>query len=142
MLRVCFFVTLSSQIPLPFGYYPLPPTPTLVHTPQLGHDSLSLCQGTPVIPARADPTGAPYASSNPSLCLPVSHLLQREDTAELGVRLVNSLVDHGRNSDLSDIQEEEEDEEEEEEDLSSRTCSFQKQVVGNSIGENGAKVTG
>ncbi|XP_053067686.1 peripheral-type benzodiazepine receptor-associated protein 1 isoform X5 [Acinonyx jubatus] len=64
---------------------------------------------------------------------------EREDTAELGVRLVNSLVDHGRNSDLSDIQEEEEDEEEEEEDLSSRTCSFQKQVVGNSIGENGAK---
>nr|XP_060502507.1 peripheral-type benzodiazepine receptor-associated protein 1 isoform X3 [Panthera onca] len=63
---------------------------------------------------------------------------EREDTAELGVRLVNSLVDHGRNSDLSDIQEEEE-EEEEEEDLSSRTCSFQKQVVGNSIGENGAK---
>uniref|UniRef100_A0A667IT54 TSPO associated protein 1 n=1 Tax=Lynx canadensis TaxID=61383 RepID=A0A667IT54_LYNCA len=63
---------------------------------------------------------------------------EREDTAELGVRLVNSLVDHGRNSDLSDIQEEEEDEEEEE-DLSSRTCSFQKQVVGNSIGENGAK---
>ncbi|XP_045344203.1 peripheral-type benzodiazepine receptor-associated protein 1 isoform X8 [Leopardus geoffroyi] len=67
---------------------------------------------------------------------------EREDTAELGVRLVNSLVDHGRNSDLSDIQEEEEDEEEEEEeDLSSRTCSFQKQVVGNSIGENGAKAT-
>ncbi|XP_019271188.2 peripheral-type benzodiazepine receptor-associated protein 1 isoform X8 [Panthera pardus] len=65
---------------------------------------------------------------------------EREDTAELGVRLVNSLVDHGRNSDLSDIQEEEE-EEEEEEDLSSRTCSFQKQVVGNSIGENGAKAT-
>ncbi|XP_029783168.1 peripheral-type benzodiazepine receptor-associated protein 1 isoform X5 [Suricata suricatta] len=61
---------------------------------------------------------------------------EREDTAELGVRLVNSLVDHGRNSDLSDIQEEEE---EEEENLCSRTCSFQKQVVGNSIRESGAK---
>ncbi|XP_058416561.1 LOW QUALITY PROTEIN: peripheral-type benzodiazepine receptor-associated protein 1 [Diceros bicornis minor] len=63
---------------------------------------------------------------------------EREDTAELGVRLVNSLVDHGRNSDLSDIQEEEEEEEEEEE-LGSRTCSFQKQVAGSSIRENGAK---
>jgi len=54
---------------------------------------------------------------------------------------VNSLVDHSRNSDLSDIQEEEEEEEEEEE-LGSRPCSFQKQVAGNSIGENGAKVMG
>ncbi|KAF0873104.1 RIMB1 protein, partial [Crocuta crocuta] len=62
---------------------------------------------------------------------------EREDTAELGVHLVSSLADHGRNSDLSDIQEEEE--EEEEEDLGSRTCSFQKQVIGNSIRENGAK---
>ncbi|ELW61582.1 Peripheral-type benzodiazepine receptor-associated protein 1 [Tupaia chinensis] len=62
---------------------------------------------------------------------------QREDTAELGVRPANSLVDHGRNSDLSDIQEEEEEEEEEE--LGVRTCSFQKQVAGNSIRENGAK---
>ncbi|XP_034496346.1 peripheral-type benzodiazepine receptor-associated protein 1 isoform X3 [Ailuropoda melanoleuca] len=61
---------------------------------------------------------------------------EREDTAELGGRLVNSLVDHGRNSDLSDIQEEEEDEEVE---LGSRTCSFQKQVVDHSIRENGAK---
>ncbi|KAF3816746.1 hypothetical protein GH733_014094 [Mirounga leonina] len=61
---------------------------------------------------------------------------EREDAAELGGRLVNSLVDHGRNSDLSDIQEEEEEEEEE---LGSRTCSFQKQVVGHSIRENGAK---
>ncbi|XP_034496347.1 peripheral-type benzodiazepine receptor-associated protein 1 isoform X4 [Ailuropoda melanoleuca] len=51
---------------------------------------------------------------------------EREDTAELGGRLVNSLVDHGRNSDLSDIQEEEEDEEVE---LGSRTCSFQKQAT-------------
>nr|XP_031323917.1 peripheral-type benzodiazepine receptor-associated protein 1 isoform X2 [Camelus dromedarius] len=63
---------------------------------------------------------------------------EREDTAELGVRLGNSLVDHGRNSDLSDIQEEEEEEEEEEE-LGVRTCSFQKQVAGNSIREKGAK---
>nr|XP_011731344.1 peripheral-type benzodiazepine receptor-associated protein 1 isoform X4 [Macaca nemestrina] len=61
---------------------------------------------------------------------------EKEDAAELGVHLVNSLVDHGRNSDLSDIQEEEEEEEEE---LGSRTCSFQKQVAGNSIRENGAK---
>uniref|UniRef100_A0A5F8GM78 TSPO associated protein 1 n=1 Tax=Monodelphis domestica TaxID=13616 RepID=A0A5F8GM78_MONDO len=38
---------------------------------------------------------------------------QREDTSDLGVRLTNSLVDHGRSSDLSDIQEEEEEEEEE-----------------------------
>ncbi|XP_074198831.1 peripheral-type benzodiazepine receptor-associated protein 1 isoform X6 [Camelus bactrianus] len=64
---------------------------------------------------------------------------EREDTAELGVRLGNSLVDHGRNSDLSDIQEEEEEEEEEE--LGVRTCSFQKQVAGNSIREKGAKAT-
>ncbi|XP_012909116.1 peripheral-type benzodiazepine receptor-associated protein 1 isoform X8 [Mustela putorius furo] len=64
---------------------------------------------------------------------------EREDAAELGGRLVNSLVDHGRNSDLSDIQEEEEEEEEEE--LGSTTCSFQKQVVGHSIRENGAKAT-
>ncbi|XP_009188619.2 peripheral-type benzodiazepine receptor-associated protein 1 isoform X8 [Papio anubis] len=67
---------------------------------------------------------------------------EKEDTAELGVHLVNSLVDHGRSSDLSDIQEEEEEEEveeEEEEELGSRTCSFQKQVAGNSIRENGAK---
>nr|XP_012619578.1 peripheral-type benzodiazepine receptor-associated protein 1 isoform X6 [Microcebus murinus] len=63
---------------------------------------------------------------------------EKEDAAELGVRLVNSLVDHGRNSDLSDIQEEEEEEEEEDE-QGSRTCSFQKQVAGNSIRENGAK---
>ncbi|XP_072635938.1 peripheral-type benzodiazepine receptor-associated protein 1 isoform X4 [Canis lupus baileyi] len=62
---------------------------------------------------------------------------EREDTSELGGRLMNSLVDHGRNSDLSDIQEEEEEEEEEE--LGSRTCSFQKQVVGHSTRENGAK---
>ncbi|XP_045840890.1 peripheral-type benzodiazepine receptor-associated protein 1 isoform X2 [Meles meles] len=61
---------------------------------------------------------------------------EREDSAELGGRLVNSLVDHGRNSDLSDIQEEEEEEEEE---LGSTTCSFQKQVVAHSIRENGAK---
>ncbi|XP_016066136.1 PREDICTED: peripheral-type benzodiazepine receptor-associated protein 1 isoform X2 [Miniopterus natalensis] len=59
-----------------------------------------------------------------------------KDMAEPGVRLVNSLVDHGRNSDLSDIQEEEEEEEEE---LGSRACSFQKQVSGNSIRENGPK---
>ncbi|XP_064127363.1 peripheral-type benzodiazepine receptor-associated protein 1 isoform X1 [Loxodonta africana] len=51
---------------------------------------------------------------------------EREDPAELGARPVNSLVDHGRSSDLSDIQEEEE-EEEEEETLGSRPCSFQKQ---------------
>ncbi|XP_053425102.1 peripheral-type benzodiazepine receptor-associated protein 1 isoform X2 [Nycticebus coucang] len=60
---------------------------------------------------------------------------EREDTAELSTRL-NSLVDHGRNSDLSDIQEEEEEEEEE---LGSRICSFPKQVSGNSVRENGAK---
>ncbi|XP_077021026.1 peripheral-type benzodiazepine receptor-associated protein 1 [Tamandua tetradactyla] len=63
---------------------------------------------------------------------------EREDTAELGARLANSLVDHGRNSDLSDIQEEEEEEEEEEE-LGSRPRSFQKQVAGNSIRESRAK---
>ncbi|KAM9598067.1 peripheral-type benzodiazepine receptor-associated protein 1 [Trichechus inunguis] len=64
---------------------------------------------------------------------------EREDPAELGVRPVNSLVDHSRSSDLSDIQEEEEDEDEDQEALSSRPCSFQKQVAGNSIMENGAK---
>lgn len=53
---------------------------------------------------------------------------------------MNSLVDHGRNSDLSDIQEEEEEEEEEE--LASRACSIQKQVAGQSSRENGAKVMG
>ena len=37
----------------------------------------------------------------------MSGLLQ-EDAAELGVRPGNALVDQGRNSDLSDIQEEEE----------------------------------
>ncbi|XP_029423936.1 peripheral-type benzodiazepine receptor-associated protein 1 isoform X5 [Nannospalax galili] len=63
---------------------------------------------------------------------------EKEDTSELGVCLVNSFVDHGRNSDLSDIQEEEE-EEEEEEDIGSRAHSFQKQVAGNSIRENGVK---
>ncbi|KAM5274743.1 peripheral-type benzodiazepine receptor-associated protein 1 isoform 2-T2 [Ctenodactylus gundi] len=63
---------------------------------------------------------------------------EREDTAELGARLANPLMDHGRNSDLSDIQEEEEEEEEGEE-LGSRSCSFQKQVAGNSIRENGPK---
>ncbi|CAO2644733.1 Peripheral-type benzodiazepine receptor-associated protein 1 [Lemmus lemmus] len=67
----------------------------------------------------------------------LKHRTEKEDMSELGVRLVNSLVDHGRNSDLSDIQEEEEEEEEEE--LSSRPCSPQKQVAGNSIRENGAK---
>lgn len=55
------------------------------------------------------------------------------------MRLGNSLVDHGRTSDLSDIQEEEEEEEEE---LGVRTCSFQKQVAGNKCRENAAKVTG
>lgn len=65
--------------------------------------------------------------------------MQREDPAELGVRLGNSHVDHGRTSDLSDIQEEEEEEEEE---LGVRTCSFQKQVAGNKCRENAAKVTG
>nr|XP_020035225.1 peripheral-type benzodiazepine receptor-associated protein 1 isoform X2 [Castor canadensis] len=75
---------------------------------------------------------------------------EREDTVELEAHVANSLVDHGRNSDLSDIQEEEEEEEEELEEeeeeeeeeeleLGSRTCSFQKQVAGNSIRENGAK---
>uniref|UniRef100_A0A4X2L5I2 TSPO associated protein 1 n=1 Tax=Vombatus ursinus TaxID=29139 RepID=A0A4X2L5I2_VOMUR len=38
---------------------------------------------------------------------------EREDAAEIGTRLTNSLVDHGRSSELSDIQEEEEEEEEE-----------------------------
>ncbi|XP_066876762.1 peripheral-type benzodiazepine receptor-associated protein 1 isoform X4 [Kogia breviceps] len=61
---------------------------------------------------------------------------EREDTAELAVRLGSSLADHGRNSDLSDIQEEEEEEEEE---LGVRTCSFQKQVAGNSLRDNGTK---
>ncbi|XP_076792180.1 peripheral-type benzodiazepine receptor-associated protein 1 isoform X3 [Arvicanthis niloticus] len=61
---------------------------------------------------------------------------EKEDMSELGVRLVNSFVDH-RNSDLSDIQEEEEDEEEEEEELGSRPSSSQKQVAGNR--ENEAK---
>ncbi|EPQ02785.1 Peripheral-type benzodiazepine receptor-associated protein 1 [Myotis brandtii] len=64
---------------------------------------------------------------------------EKEDMAELGVCLVNSLGDHGRNSDLSDIQEEEE--EEEEEALGSRACSFQKQVAGISVRENGPKAT-
>lgn len=60
--------------------------------------------------------------------------------AELGVRLGNSRGDQGRNSDLSDIQEEEEEEEEQE--LASRACSFQKQVAGIGIRENGPKVMG
>ncbi|XP_058139892.1 peripheral-type benzodiazepine receptor-associated protein 1 isoform X2 [Dasypus novemcinctus] len=68
---------------------------------------------------------------------------EREDTAELGARLASSLVEHGRNSDLSDIQEEEEEgeeeEEEEEEELGTRHASFQKQVAGNSIRESRAK---
>ncbi|XP_023561275.1 peripheral-type benzodiazepine receptor-associated protein 1 isoform X3 [Octodon degus] len=63
---------------------------------------------------------------------------EREDTAELGVHLANPVVDHGRNSDLSDIQEEEEEEEEEDE-LGSRPCSFQQQVAGGSSRESGAK---
>lgn len=60
--------------------------------------------------------------------------------AELGVRPANSLGDHGRTSDLSDIQEEEEEEEEPE--LGPRACSLQKQAAGTSIRENGPKVTG
>ncbi|XP_060059797.1 peripheral-type benzodiazepine receptor-associated protein 1 isoform X7 [Erinaceus europaeus] len=63
--------------------------------------------------------------------------VEREDMAELGVHLANSFVDHGRNSDLSDIQEEDEEAEE----LGSRTCSFQKQVAGNSIREDEAQGT-
>ncbi|CAK6438017.1 unnamed protein product [Pipistrellus nathusii] len=62
---------------------------------------------------------------------------EEEDMAELGVRLGNSRGDQGRNSDLSDIQEEEEEEEEQE--LASRACSFQKQVAGIGIRENGPK---
>ncbi|XP_036735566.2 peripheral-type benzodiazepine receptor-associated protein 1 isoform X1 [Manis pentadactyla] len=98
--------------------------------------------------AKQEARGAPGALAQRVPCAEACHRgdpgtglrprAEREDAAELGVRLVNSLVDHGRNSDLSDIQEEEE-EEEEEELLASRTCSFQKQVVGNSIRENGAK---
>ena len=65
----------------------------------------------------------------------------QEDAAEPGVRPGSSLVDQGRTSDLSDIQEEEEEEEEEEE-LGVRTCSFPKQVAGHSIGGQGAKVSG
>ncbi|KAM6164278.1 peripheral-type benzodiazepine receptor-associated protein 1 isoform 2-T2 [Rhynchocyon petersi] len=60
---------------------------------------------------------------------------EREKPAELGMCLANPAMDHSRNSDLSDIQEEEEDDEE----LGPRPCSFQKQVAGNSIRENGAK---
>ncbi|XP_043758717.1 peripheral-type benzodiazepine receptor-associated protein 1 isoform X2 [Cervus elaphus] len=59
-----------------------------------------------------------------------------EEAAEPGVRPGNSLVDQGRTSDLSDIQEEEEEEEEE---LGVRTCSFLKQVAGHSIRGQGAK---
>ncbi|KAB0355908.1 hypothetical protein FD754_000064 [Muntiacus muntjak] len=62
-----------------------------------------------------------------------------EDTAEPGVRPGNSLVDQGRTSDLSDIQEEEEEEEEE---LGVRTCSFLKQVAGHSIGGAGGQGIG
>ncbi|XP_067573310.1 peripheral-type benzodiazepine receptor-associated protein 1 isoform X6 [Pseudorca crassidens] len=61
---------------------------------------------------------------------------EREDTAELGVRLGSALVDHGRNSDLSDIQEEEEAEAEE---LGVRTCSSPTQGAGNSLRDNGAQ---
>lgn len=75
---------------------------------------------------------------SPPRCPPISGLLQ-EDAAEPGVRLGNSLVDQGRNSDLSDIQEEEEEEEEE---LGVRACSFPKQVASHSIGGQGAKVSG
>lgn len=66
----------------------------------------------------------------------MSGLLQ-EEAAEPGVRSGNSLVDQGRTSDLSDIQEEEEEEE-----LGVRTCSFLKQVAGHSIRGQGAKVSG
>ncbi|KAM8813008.1 peripheral-type benzodiazepine receptor-associated protein 1 [Rhynchonycteris naso] len=62
---------------------------------------------------------------------------EKQDMAELGVCLVNSLGDHGRNSDLSDIQEEEEEEEEEE--MGPRACPFWKQVAGSSVRENGPK---
>lgn len=62
--------------------------------------------------------------------------LQGDDVTELGDHQVTPLVDHDRNSDLSDIQEEEEEE------LGSRTSSFQKQVTCNSIREEGAKVMG
>jgi len=75
---------------------------------------------------------------SPPRCPPTSGLLQ-EDAAELGVRPGNSLVDQGRNSDLSDIQEEGEEEEEE---LGVITRSFPKQVAGHSIGGQGAKVSG
>ncbi|XP_006832455.1 PREDICTED: peripheral-type benzodiazepine receptor-associated protein 1 [Chrysochloris asiatica] len=61
--------------------------------------------------------------------------VERDNPAELGLHVVTPLVDHSRNSDLSDILEEEEEEEE----LASRPCSFQKQVAGNSIRENEAK---
>ncbi|XP_013374723.1 PREDICTED: peripheral-type benzodiazepine receptor-associated protein 1 isoform X3 [Chinchilla lanigera] len=87
-----------------------------------------------VCPSQKAPSTEACHGSDPGL----RARAEREDTAELGVRLVNPLVDHGRNSDLSDIQEEEE-EEEEEEDLASRTCLFQKQVAGSSIRESGAK---
>ncbi|XP_049627186.1 LOW QUALITY PROTEIN: peripheral-type benzodiazepine receptor-associated protein 1 [Suncus etruscus] len=56
-----------------------------------------------------------------------------DDVTELRDHQVTPLVDHDRNSDLSDIQEEEEEE------LGSRTSSFQKQVTGNSTREEGAK---
>ncbi|TKC40933.1 hypothetical protein EI555_000966 [Monodon monoceros] len=78
----------------------------------------------------------PKCPPSPPCSPPLSGLLQREDTAELGVRLGSALVDHGRNSDLSDIQEEEEAEAEE---LGVRTCSFPKQGAGNSLRDNGAK---
>lgn len=81
----------------------------------------------------------PKRPPSPPCSPPLSGPLQREDTAELGVRLGSALVDHGRNSDLSDIQEEEEAEAEE---LGVRTCSFPKQGAGNSLRDNGAKVTG
>ena len=137
-LCIRLFATLFPQISLPLKL----PSISFPHPhrldPHLGHCPL-LLPGDPFIVAGADLPVCSPSPSLPSLSRLLSPLLQKEDMAELGVCPVNSLADQGRSSDLSDIQEEEEEEEEE---LGSRTCSFQKQVAGNSIRENGPKVTG
>lgn len=73
-LHICFFVTYLPSFLFPFWLLPLFPQSSPLSTPPVWDMTLFLCQGTPVIPARADPSGAPCASSDPSLSLPLPHL--------------------------------------------------------------------
>ncbi|KAM9001391.1 peripheral-type benzodiazepine receptor-associated protein 1 [Sarcophilus harrisii] len=71
---------------------------------------------------------------------PRARVEQREDATEVGARLTNSLMDHGRSSDLSDIQEEEEEEEEEEEPEPGAECLSPLQNEQTITRETGAKL--